>query len=962
MKLNFLDSDLLKHAFSQFGERFSPVVLRIIDSGVIRALRDLTWVLWTCRIAVFSVALGWLLLGLPQTRDLFLDLSGETKPVAEITAITASMVWQAALLAMLVWVGWSLPAYFSAQVAIRTRIKLEAGGRRAPWRGRHYHAMQRWVPRLLGAAPFLVTLATINSLERTMFSADLYPWSAVGRNLMTATSITVAASLVGYVVCIRYGRSALRGLDRRLRPLPIAVRRMVLRLFAAFVPRLVIALLFGFLLLSLMSPHRPFAPLMDALGWLRLPVSSDAFVLRPVHLIPLILGAWIPILHSVTDLSMRTRFAVTSVILVGLVTANSFDGRSHPVRFGAFADKPAAAAGTGPKPTAAQAAAPDRAQVVLYKAVAQWMAAQGENCGDRALIAELMRDPARLDAAWRVRSTDGEQIGLSLGGTEQCPRPVIVAAAGGASRAAYMTASVLGHLLDITCIAQDGFEPGTVEPVLVDGGCRTRPNFANKLFAISGVSGGAVGAAIYGAAWTHARSADGSYRPPCRDYRGSSTYNQWFGNRDIRTWRGCLQAIASGDFLSPVALGLAFRDQIPLFHNNEADRAALLEIAWERSFNDMLNHPVTGLRMSDRFSAFLPAPGEWRPLLVMNGTSGSTGRRLLTSHLAPFQDSDYKTRLFPEALDMRELVTEALRVHEANPTRRCRAILPRLATDDAAGRTVFDRWDVSMATAASNSARFPLISPPGAIGCEYPSRFGLSPNVEIFDKVIDGGYFENYGLTTSLDLVKALEQEPFNLKPVVIMITNEPMRPDEWKSLFRSRHDMPPLPDAPEFSVLDWLATPLAGLYQTRVARGIDEVARMDAALRLSEDVTDPVTLNFWGPRLYHFSLFHEDPTGEAKTSVSMSWWLSKPAQEFMDRTLPQLASEAHAEVRPEHETLGRCINRNEFIRFCRRTSLSTTCNPHLINTEAAAGSQAGSISGTPWMDLCTNDLLGRLN
>ena len=56
----------------------------------------------------------------------------------------------------------------------------------------------------------------------------------------------------------------------------------------------------------------------------------------------------------------------------------------------------------------------------------------------------------------------------------------------------------------------------------------------------------------------------------------------------------------------------------------------------------------------------------------------------------------------------------------------------------------FERWllsgkkvdDVRLSTAAHNSARFPLISPPGSI---------CNQDQAIVDRIVDGGYFENYG-------------------------------------------------------------------------------------------------------------------------------------------------------------------------------------------------------------------------
>src|SRR3982751_6448640 len=44
--------------------------------------------------------------------------------------------------------------------------------------------------------------------------------------------------------------------------------------------------------------------------------------------------------------------------------------------------------------------------------------------------------------------------------------------------------------------------------------------------------------------------------------------------------------------------------------------------------------------------------------------------------------------------------------------------------------------DVRLSTAAHNSARFPFISPPGSV---------RNQDQKLVDRIVDGGYFENYG-------------------------------------------------------------------------------------------------------------------------------------------------------------------------------------------------------------------------
>src|SRR5262249_17690054 len=156
--------------------------------------------------------------------------------------------------------------------------------------------------------------------------------------------------------------------------------------------------------------------------------------------------------------------------------------------------------------------------------------------------------------------------GCSPDHPEQCPSPIIVASAGGASRAAFMTGSALGLLLDASCLDEEHQQwagskvvPNSPNPT----SCAEAPAFGRRLFAISSVSGGSLGAVVYarsyldgGSQSTQGPRADGgrnTYAPPCgREQRS----DLWFRHAVPLGWRECLQAILAEDFLSPVFGGL----------------------------------------------------------------------------------------------------------------------------------------------------------------------------------------------------------------------------------------------------------------------------------------------------------------------------------------------------------------------------------------------------------------------
>jgi hypothetical protein len=149
----------------------------------------------------------------------------------------------------------------------------------------------------------------------------------------------------------------------------------------------------------------------------------------------------------------------------------------------------------------------------------------------------------------------------------------IVAAEGGGIRAAYWTAAVLSAI-------QDG-----------------HPSFAAHCFAISGVSGGSLGAAVFTTLVQNGQT----------DYRDKS------------------HRILSADFLSPT-LARMFGADLPkqfLPFVPIPDRGRALELAWEFGWRDVNRGAFS--------KSFLGLLGDRRPILFLNGTWAETGRRIIFS-------------------------------------------------------------------------------------------------------------------------------------------------------------------------------------------------------------------------------------------------------------------------------------------------------------------------------------------
>ncbi len=345
--------------------------------------------------------------------------------------------------------------------------------------------------------------------------------------------------------------------------------------------------------------------------------------------------------------------------------------------------------------------------------------------------------------------------------TTSCPPPLVIAIDGGASRAAFAAATFVGEILDRMPSA-----PGN-------------PNPARRIFAMSGVSGGSVGAVAIRTALADAMNDRGG-APPCRN-----SYRTWFRAEEVGpgkqpfTWRDCLQALVTGDYLSPVFIGLGFRDNFAPARYIVAgpsmldDRAALLERAFEQHYEAVVGAGASGSGTTEvglrRRFGYLPLAyaktaddTSWLPLLLLNVTSVQTGRRIVVSDLAStFPDRARQPKgLYTQAYDLFELMSSPCKTPDIQGG--------DCAPGDAPGtfRYDLDAPDIRLSTAAIGSARFPVISPAGTVGVTGEASFG--------DRLVDGGYFENSGDTTALDIANALLE--YGLQPIILSISNDPER------------------------------------------------------------------------------------------------------------------------------------------------------------------------------------------
>jgi hypothetical protein len=149
------------------------------------------------------------------------------------------------------------------------------------------------------------------------------------------------------------------------------------------------------------------------------------------------------------------------------------------------------------------------------------------------------------------------------------------------------------------------------------------------------------------------------------------------------------------------------------------------------------------------------------PALLLNGTAVETGARVVTSSLK--LECDWFGKKEPCTSKMRDISD----------------VLAHLADDTPAQR---GKLDVRVSTAVSNSARFPLVLPAATANiAQVVSRDALDSaqsekRITLPARIVDGGYFENFGATTLHELLQDLDDRLANERflPIVIQISSDP--------------------------------------------------------------------------------------------------------------------------------------------------------------------------------------------
>lgn len=417
---------------------------------------------------------------------------------------------------------------------------------------------------------------------------------------------------------------------------------------------------------------------------------------------------------------------------------------------------------------------------------------------------------------------------------------VLVAVAGGASRAAYWGSASLARLQDL------GEQQGV--------------NFADSVFAISGTSGGALGAASFVAAVDARRQAV-----------DAASCTPWKLVRDF-TGRDHL-ATPVGDMLYPDLVQRFL--PVPMAG---ADRSLGLEKVWTHDWPRSLarqcplrptahpnpwGEPVTSLHAR-------ATEAEWLPLLGLNTTALSRGQRVY--------QSDF---LLPSA-DGIDLL------------------------DPALGLDV-DR--LTLAQAVHNSARFPYISPAAAVLFKEAHKDEENHDVgRVWDRLGDGGYVEASATLLLSDLLRDLEAAG-RLKVCkpeddcarqgildrsrlrLLLLVNTPADVDDWLC-----RDAPTAADAQPLDGRRYRAThmglnevvaPPQGILNSNNARGRDSAVEL---IRRVGGCGQVAELRM--------------PAVPGQRQPSMNWMLNQASRDLIDAALTEKLNPADPGVGPAQAQL----------------------------------------------------------
>ncbi|QMW05460.1 hypothetical protein [Spirosoma foliorum] len=248
------------------------------------------------------------------------------------------------------------------------------------------------------------------------------------------------------------------------------------------------------------------------------------------------------------------------------------------------------------------------------------------------------------------------------------------------------------------------------------------PEFDNYLYAISGVSGGGVGGTFY-TAYQHDQLVNG-------DLEKDKLNNEYF------------QQSLHEDYLAPVVAAMLFLNTLQSvlpFRCSYLDRTKWLENSWGKGYEQDLGLPTLEHNFLDIWKGKSSTTKRILPALFLNGTLAESGQKVITTNIniAPLTKDQGP---FTDVLDVLDTINTS----------------------------------VPAKTAALLCARFPVVTGGGWLRRERKNARPID-----IGHVTDGGYFDNTGIETTLQILNTLRPRMDTLKkrgievvPYIIFIQN----------------------------------------------------------------------------------------------------------------------------------------------------------------------------------------------
>jgi hypothetical protein len=353
------------------------------------------------------------------------------------------------------------------------------------------------------------------------------------------------------------------------------------------------------------------------------------------------------------------------------------------------------------------------------------------------------------------------------------PYPVfIISAEGGGIKAGYFSAAMLTAIQDRS------------------------PAFAQHVFAISGVSGGSLGAAVYaGLAQRCTNNLPLDKQPEARPLASEGS--------KAGPLQNSADAVLKDDYLSPLLSALLYPDLVQRFLPypiNRWDRARALEERFETSWTMHASCDGTTATGGNEFSQpfydfFHDFPRSSTPAMFFNTTNVETGERM------------FVTNLLPRNAGFNQLSALADVNNSFNPP---------------------------FSSAACLSARFPAVTPAGFVGADG-RKF----------RYVDGGYYENSGTATAYNILMSLQLNGQNVYDALMRPRSDqkmPIIPIIIRIGFpipKSRNVKDEIKDSSSEERakykgpgLNEIMSPIKTLLNTRGARGNDAVRQIQTAMQ----------------------------------------------------------------------------------------------------------------------------------